>query len=341
MSGAFGVSPGPLVVTMGEPAGIGPELVGQAWLAGVRHGMPPFYCLADPVFLTKRLAAAGVDAPLALVTEAEEAEAAFPDGVPVIPLDRTVVSGEAGSPSVADAPAVLEAIERSVADVIAGQAAGVVTAPVQKEALYDAGFAFPGHTEFLGDLAVRHGLPARPVMMLASDALRVVPVTIHVPLVDVPRLLTTDLIVETAEIVARELTAKFGIAAPRLAVSGLNPHAGEGGRIGTEDRDVVAPAVERLRGLGIDAAGPQAADTLFHASARTGYDAAICMYHDQALIPIKTIAFEDAVNVTLGLPFVRTSPDHGTALSLAGTGRADPSSLIAAIRMAHAMAARS
>ncbi|WP_436641349.1 4-hydroxythreonine-4-phosphate dehydrogenase PdxA [Microbaculum sp. FT89] len=330
----------PLVVTMGEPAGVGPELIGLSWLA-LRAGPPcPFYCLADPDFLSSRLKSAGVPVPVITVECPDEVDAAFGEGIPVMRLESRVRAGTPGNPSTEDAPAVLEAIERAVTDVIDGRACGVVTAPVQKETLYDAGFAFPGHTEFLGDLARRRGLDAYPVMMIASDELRVVPVTVHVPIADVSRLLTEDLIVETSRIVARELTAKFGIAAPRLAVAGLNPHAGEGGRIGTEDRDVVAPAVAALVAEGIGAHGPQAADTLFHASARRSYDAAICMYHDQALIPIKTIAFDDAVNVTLGLPFVRTSPDHGTALSLAGTGKANPSSFVAAIRMAWRMSAR-
>jgi 4-hydroxythreonine-4-phosphate dehydrogenase len=229
---------------------------------------------------------------------------------------------------------VIESIDRATADVLNGRARALVTAPVQKEMLYEAGFRFPGHTEYLGEIASRTGNPSTPVMMLACDELRVVPVTIHVPLSAVPTLLTTNLIVETAEIVARELASRFRIASPRLAIAGLNPHAGEGARIGIEERDTIIPAVERLRARGIAATGPHPADAMFYPAARAGYDVAIAMYHDQALIPIKTIAFDRAVNVTLGLPFVRTSPDHGTALSLAGSGRADPSSFIAAIRMA-------
>ncbi len=334
----------PLAVTMGEPAGVGPELVAQSWFQ-IRHeraetAQTPFYCCCDPDFLSKRLSDAGFTIPLSIVQTAAEAVSVFTHGLPIVPLARGVVSGRAGSPSSADAAAVLESIERCVADVMSGQAGGVVTSPVQKETLYDAGFAFPGHTEFLGDLAERNGLEARPVMMLAAEELRVVPVTIHVPISAVPGLLTTEAIVTTGEIVARELVSKFGISNPRLVIAGLNPHAGEGGRIGFEDRDVVAPAVARLQALGIDARGPLAADTLFHAAARKTYDAALCMYHDQALIPIKTVAFDHAVNVTLGLPFIRTSPDHGTALSLAGTGEANPTSFIAAIAMAARMAAR-
>jgi len=330
----------PLAVTMGEPAGIGPELAAMAWKSVSDSANSAFYCLCDPAFLRARLKTAGIPAAVVEIATPDDAVDAFADGLPVLPLENPVLSGKAGAPDTADADAVLESIERAVSDVVAGRAGAVVTAPVQKETLYDAGFAFPGHTEFLGDLARRNGLPARPVMMIASDDLRVVPVTVHVPVSAVPGLLSTGLIVETGEIVAEELARKFGIAAPRIAVSGLNPHAGEGGRLGTEDSTVIAPAIERLRRAGVDGVGPLPADTMFHAEARTAYDAALCMYHDQALVPIKTIAFDRAVNVTLGLPFVRTSPDHGTALSLAGKGTARPASFIAAIRMAARMAAQ-
>ncbi len=330
----------PLAVTMGDPAGVGSELAAQAWLRRERDDLPVFFAVADPVFLERRIVEAGLAAPIKVIVGPADAHAAFGAALPVLPLDRSVASGLAGVPSVADAGAVVEAIERAVALVIGGDAAAVVTAPVHKETLYRAGFAFPGHTEFLGDLARRRGLAACPVMMLACPELRVVPATVHIPLAAVPAHLTTDLIVETGRIVAGDLKARFGLTAPRLAVAGLNPHAGEGGQIGTEDRDIIVPAIDRLVKSGIHASGPFAADTLFHRQARASYDAVIAMYHDQALIPIKTIAFDSAVNVTLGLPFVRTSPDHGTALTLAGSGRADPSSLIAAIAMAGTMAAR-
>jgi len=324
-------------VTLGEPAGIGAEVIGKAWASRDTARLPPFYALADPEFLDHRLRAAGLAVPLRPIDAISETEAIFDTALPVCPLRAPVRSGTAGTPSTDDAAAVLESIERAVGDVIAGDSRAVVTAPVQKETLYGAGFAFPGHTEFLGELAARHGLSARPVMMLASEDLRAVPVTIHVPLAAVPGLITTPLIVETGRIVAEGLRKHFRISQPRLAVAGLNPHAGEGAQIGLEDRDVIAPAIDRLRELGIDASGPYPADTMFHPAARAGYDAAIAMYHDQALIPIKTIAFDTAVNVTLGLPFVRTSPDHGTALSIAATGQANPSSLIEAIRMADRM----
>jgi 4-hydroxythreonine-4-phosphate dehydrogenase len=234
---------------------------------------------------------------------------------------------------------IVEAIDRAVDDVRQGKAAAMVTNPVNKLALRRGGFAYPGHTEYLGHLAERWtGEPAHPVMMIAGPDLRTVPVTIHLPLAEVPRLLNKDTIVATGRIVAAELEKRFGLPRPRIAVAGLNPHAGEHGTIGKEDDEIVRPAVEMLQSLGIDAIGPLPADTMFHAAARASYDAALCMYHDQALIPAKTLAFDEAVNVTLGLPFVRTSPDHGTAFDIAGSGRASPSSLMAALRLAAAMA---
>jgi 4-hydroxythreonine-4-phosphate dehydrogenase len=233
----------------------------------------------------------------------------------------------------------MASIRQAVADVVAGRASAVVTNPIAKSVLYRAGFRHPGHTEFLAELAASGGHTPQPVMMLWSPVLAVVPVTIHLPLRDAVTTLSTDLIVSTARILVADLKARFGLTAPRLAVTGLNPHAGEDGTLGTEDEDIVAPAVEILRAEGIAVRGPLPADTLFHDAARKTYDCAICMYHDQALIPIKTIAFDDAVNVTLGLPFTRTSPDHGTAFDIAGTGRANPASLIAALRLAARMAA--
>ena len=330
----------PLAVTMGDPAGVGPELSAQAWLRRERDDTPAFFVAADPDFLERRIAEAGLGVPVKAIETPADTHAVFGAALPVLPLGGAVPDGLAGVPSVADAAMVLASIEQAVDLVIEGDASAIVTSPVHKETLYRSGFAFPGHTEFLGDLANRRGLLARPVMMLACPELRVVPATVHVPLADVPGQLTTDLIVETCRIVARDLKSRFGLSAPRLAVAGLNPHAGEGGQIGTEDRDIIVPAIEQLVRSGIRASGPFAADTLFHRQARASYDAAIAMYHDQALIPIKTIAFDSAVNATLGLPFVRTSPDHGTALTLAGTGKADPSSLIAAIALADRMAAR-
>jgi len=244
-----------------------------------------------------------------------------------------------GQPDASSADAALASIRRAVADVQSGQASAVVTNPIAKSVLYQAGFRHPGHTEFLAELAATNGKAPQPVMMLWSPLLAVVPVTIHLSLREAINQLTTELIVDTTRIVSAGLNKSFGLARPRLALSGLNPHAGEDGSLGTEDKTIVAPAIDILRAEGLDVRGPLPADTMFHEAARKNYDCAICMYHDQALIPIKTLAFDDGVNVTLGLPFVRTSPDHGTAFDIAGTGRANPASLVAALRLADRMAA--
>jgi 4-hydroxythreonine-4-phosphate dehydrogenase len=328
----------PLALTLGEPAGIGPDLTLAIWRRRVELDLPAFYLIGDVDFLKRRAAALGLDVLLSVVTPAE-ANAAFERALPVVPLGLAVTAAP-GRPDANSAPAAIASIRRAVADVLAGQAAAIVTNPIAKNVLYRSGFAEPGHTEFLARLATEAtGKAWRPVMMLWSSELSVVPVTIHLPLKDVVAMLTTDLIVETGRIVARDLSARFGVTRPRIAVAGLNPHAGEDGALGTEDHDIVAPAVARLKAEGIDAIGPLPADTMFHERARATYDVAMCMYHDQALIPIKTLAFDNAVNVTLGLPFVRTSPDHGTAFDIAGTGRADPSSLVAALALAARLAA--
>jgi 4-hydroxythreonine-4-phosphate dehydrogenase len=252
----------------------------------------------------------------------------------VVPLAATEAAVP-GRPNPATARTTIKAIEAAVRLAQTGQVAGIVTNPIAKHVLYGAGFKHPGHTEYLAALSVPGGEPPpQPVMMLWSEELAVVPVTIHIPLRDVPAALTTRLIVDTGRIVARDLRDRFAVAAPRLAVAGLNPHAGENATLGTEDRDVIAPAVAQLRAQGILIEGPLPADTMFHAAARRSYDVALAMYHDQALVPIKTIAFDSAVNVTLGLPFIRTSPDHGTAFDIAGKGIARPDSLIAALRLA-------
>ena len=323
----------PLALTLGEPAGIGPDITFAAWLKRADLALPPFYLLADPEFVERRARLLDLRVPVSVV-EPEGATNAFATTLPVVALDEKVTA-EPGHPDASSAPAAIASIRRAVADVFAGRAHAVVTNPVAKAVLYRTGFAEPGHTEFLARLAHEHtGRAAHPVMMLWAPELAVVPVTIHLPVRDVPGRLTTTLIVDTGRIVARDLRERFGIARPRLALAGLNPHAGEDGTIGGEDRAVVAPAVEQLRAEGIDARGPLAADTMFHDAARSSYDAALAMYHDQALIPIKTLAFYHAVNVTLGLPFVRTSPDHGTAFDIAGTGKASPASLIAALKLA-------
>jgi 4-hydroxythreonine-4-phosphate dehydrogenase len=326
----------PLALTFGEPAGIGPDITIKAWLRRNELKLPPFYLLGDPDFLGQRAKALGLNLRLARVRP-EDAGDAFADALPVVATGHPATA-QAGTPDGNSAEAAMSSIRQAVADVIAGRASAVVTNPIAKNVLYRAGFRHPGHTEYLAELAATENHTPQPAMMLWSPALVVVPVTIHVALRDALARLSSDLIVTTARIVVAALKARFGLANPRLAVSGLNPHAGEDGSLGSEDKTIVAPAVEILRGEGIEIRGPLPADTMFHAAARQTYDCAICMYHDQALIPIKTLAFEDAVNVTLGLPFIRTSPDHGTAFDIAGTGKANPSSLIAAIRLAARMA---
>lgn len=317
--------PAPLALTMGEPAGIGPEITVAAWKA-VRAAGPAFFLVGDPALLA--------GAPVAEIDGPEQAAAAFPDAIPVLPLPLAAPAVP-GRLDPANAPAVIAAIARAVALAKDGRAGAVVTNPIQKSVLTAAGFPHPGHTEFLGELA---GVARVPVMMLACPGLRVVPVTIHVSLKRAAAELTTEAIVEQGRIVAAALRRDFGIAQPRLVVAGLNPHAGEDGTMGREDIEIVAPAVAALRAEGIAARGPLPADTLFTPRARAGYDCALCMYHDQALIPVKTLDMDGGVNVTLGLSIVRTSPDHGTALDIAGKGLADPGSLIAALRMAGGMA---
>jgi 4-hydroxythreonine-4-phosphate dehydrogenase len=327
----------PLALTLGEPAGIGPDLALAIWDRRIELDIPRFYIVADADFLRRRAARLGLRVPIAVVTAAS-AGATFPSALPVVALD-VAVTAKAGCPDQSSAPAAIAAIRRAVTDVLAGAAAAIVTNPVAKNVLYNWGFAEPGHTEFLAKLVQEAtGKSLRPVMMLWSPKLAVVPVTIHLPLKEIFQQLSTELVVETGRIVARDLTVRFRIPRPRLAVAGLNPHAGENGALGEEDRAIVAPAVAQLVAEGIDARGPLPADSLFHKQARASYDAALCMYHDQALIPIKTLAFDHAVNVTLGLPFVRTSPDHGTAFDIAGTGRADATSLVAALRLAARLA---
>lgn len=327
-------TPLPLAVTMGEPAGIGGEIVLKAWSARASESVPPFVVLDDPDRLSRLAAAIGLTVPVRAVASASAAVAAFADALPVLP-QALAAAVEPGRPDPANGAAVIASIDRAVDLVRSGQAAAVVTNPIQKSALYAAGFRHPGHTEYLAHLA---GLAEEPVMMLAAQDLRVVPVTIHVSLREAVESLTTGAILHAGRVTAAALARDFGIARPRLAVAALNPHAGEGGSMGREEIDIIAPAVAALRAEGIDASGPRPSDTLFHAAARSGFDAALCMYHDQALIPLKTIDFDSGVNVTLGLPFVRTSPDHGTALDIAGTGRAGASSLAAAMKMADRMA---
>ncbi len=327
MSAAGETPRAPLALTMGDPAGIGGEIAVAAWRA-LRGSGPAFFCLDDP----GRLRALGAD--VAEIAAPGDAAAAFAQALPVLP-EPLLAPAPPGRPDPANAACVLRAIERAVGFARSGAAAGVVTNPINKKALQDgAAFAFPGHTEFLGHL----GGVARPVMMLAAPGLRVVPVTIHLSLRDAIETLSGALVEETARVTVQGLRRDFGIASPRLAVSGLNPHAGEGGAMGREEIAIIAPALARLRAEGLGVAGPLPADTMFHPAARARYDAALCMTHDQALIPIKTLDFERGVNVTLGLPFIRTSPDHGTAYDIAGSGLASPTSLIEALKLARAMA---
>jgi 4-hydroxythreonine-4-phosphate dehydrogenase len=326
-----------LALTSGEPAGIGPDIALAAWLRRSELDLPPFYLLGDRAFFAARAKLLGLSVDFTDTTP-EEAGAAFGKALPVVATGATATA-RPGQPDDSSANAALASIRSAVGHVRSGRAGAVVTNPIAKSVLYRAGFRHPGHTEYLAELAADGGRAPQPVMMLWSPALAVVPVTIHLSLREAVARLTSELIVTTARITVADMKAHFGLPRPRLAISGLNPHAGEDGSLGSEDIDIVAPAVEALRKEGIDARGPLPADTMFHAAARKTYDCAVCMYHDQALIPIKTIAFEDAVNVTLGLPFIRTSPDHGTAFDIAGTGKANPSSLAAALRLAARMAA--
>lgn len=327
----------PVVLTIGEPAGIGPDLALALWVRRAELDVPAFLLIGDPELLAARARLLGLDIPL-VESEPARVQAQFPGALPIQPVGIASRCAP-GKPDAASAPLARAAIDRAVELVRAGAAGAVVTNPIAKSVMQRAGFAFPGHTEYLAHLAGDGSAAApRPVMLIWCEELAVVPVTIHVPLADVPRLLNSELIVETGCIVARDLAARFGIAKPRIAVCGLNPHAGEGGMLGREEQTVIRPAIERLQAQGIAASGPYPADTLFHAAARIRYDVALGMFHDQVLGPIKALAFERAVNVTLGLPFVRTSPDHGTAFDLAGTGRANPSSLLAALKLARRLA---
>ncbi|MEM8842629.1 MAG: 4-hydroxythreonine-4-phosphate dehydrogenase PdxA [Pseudomonadota bacterium] len=317
----------PLALSMGDPSGIGPEIAAKLWHD--RAGGASFFLIGDPALFT------GI-VPVVEISGPADALGVFDRALPVLPL-RLKAPAHPGEPSPANAACTIEAIRRGADLASSGQASALVTNPINKKALYDgAGFTFPGHTEYLAEL----GGVERSVMMLAGPSLRVVPVTIHIPLAEVPRRLEQHDIVETAIITAHSLVRDFGIDAPRLALAGLNPHAGEGGAMGREEIETIVPAVEEIRHAGIDVVGPLPADTMFHAAARQRYDAALTMYHDQGLIPIKALDFDQGVNVTLGLPFVRTSPDHGTAYDIAGKGIADPTSLRAAMMMAAQMAER-
>jgi 4-hydroxythreonine-4-phosphate dehydrogenase len=323
----------PLVLTCGEPAGVAPEITAKAWEALRGDRSQAFFLLGDAGYWQAR----NPGLPLAPIAGPAEAPALFPSALPV--LHRPLASApQPGVIAAGTAPQVIAAIDEAVDMAFAGTVSGIVTNPIQKDALYGAGFRHQGHTDYLAHLSARHGKPVQEVMMLVAEDLRAIPVTVHIPLKDVPRALTQEAIISQAHVTARDLKRYFGIARPRLAFTGLNPHAGENGSMGREEIEIIRPALDVLRRDGLDVSGPLSADTAFHAEARAGYDAILCMYHDQALIPVKTLDFHGGINVSLGLPFIRTSPDHGTALGIAGKGIANPKSLIAAIRLAARMA---
>lgn len=326
----------PLAVSLGDPAGVGPELICEAWARRESERLPPFFAVGGAGVLGAASATRGLSVPVRLVGDPAEAAAAFTTALPVV--GHSDGDYRPGSPDHAGAALALRSLGVATGLAVSREASGVVTGPVAKWRLAEVGFDFPGQTEFV---AYACGTAAEDaVMMLAGPSLRTVPLTVHVALADVPRLLTVDLITRRARAVAAALREDFGIARPRLALTGLNPHAGEDGRMGREEIETIAPAIAALRDEGIDASGPHPADSLFAPRARESYDVAIAMYHDQALVPLKALDFDNGVNVTLGLPVVRTSPDHGTAFAIAGKGIADPGAMIAAVRMAGEIAAR-
>lgn len=322
----------PLAISMGEPAGIGPDLILQLYAQRAEYDLPPFVVMGSMAFLAARARRLGLSINFAQ-TGVNEATGQFPVALPVCHIEG-LVPDRPGETSPLSGKVVMESIARAVAETLSGACRGMVTGPIHKAALYTAGFRYPGHTEYIASLCANGGPAPMPVMMMAHEDLRVVPLTIHVPLRDVPGLVTAKLIRDTVKIVEHDLRTRFGVEEPRLAVTGLNPHAGESGSIGLEDRDIILPTIIDLQHDGTRVDGPISADTIFHLPNWKKYDAVIAMYHDQALIPIKTVAFDQGVNVTLGLPLVRTSPDHGTAFELVGTGKASVSSMLAAIRLA-------
>ncbi len=324
----------PIAITMGEPSGIGGELTIKAWQSRAVENLPAFFALDDPDHLKAINSAIQIQE----ISDPAEALDVFDEALPVLPL-KLNKPAKLGSLNPINGVCVMKSIEQAVEYCLKGEARALVTNPIHKAALYEAGFQHPGHTEFLAALCAKgKKIDITPIMMLAAKELRVVPLTVHIPIKDVPRAITQDLIIEKATIIHHALQSDFKIASPRIAVAGLNPHAGEAGKIGVEDQEVIMPAIEKLKAKGLNISGPYPADTMFHAEARVGYDIALGMYHDQALIPLKTLDFHGGVNVTLGLPIVRTSPDHGTALDIAGQGIANPQSFINAIKMADEIA---
>lgn len=328
----------PLIVTMGEAAGVGPDIIIKAWLKRHECCLPEFYVIGDADFIKTRASHFEAKIETAYIDKNEHVSQIFSSQLPVwhTPLPLTI---EAGSVSSASANYTIDLITQAVTHIRKGYASGLVTSPIHKATLYGAGFNYPGHTEFLASLSNKvFAKEVQPVMMLASDELKVVPATIHIALSEVADALSKDLLIKTTKILSQDLTRLFGIESPRIIMTGLNPHAGEEGAMGREEIEIIAPAIKQLRDNNISVNGPYSADSCFHKSARKEYDAVIAMYHDQALIPFKTLYFDEGVNVTLGLPFVRTSPDHGTALDIAGSGKACPESFIAALRLAADMA---
>jgi 4-hydroxythreonine-4-phosphate dehydrogenase len=327
----------PIAISMGEPAGVGPDLILALYDERERHALPPFIVVGNLGFLAARARRLGLNINFT-ATNAQGAAAAFAGALPVLHIDG-LVPDKPGETSALSGRVVMECIQRAVTETLSGNSRAMVTAPIHKAALYSAGFKYPGHTEYIAALCANGGTPQQPVMMMAHDDLRAVPLTIHVPLHEVPALITGKLIRDTATIVEHDLRTRFGIEEPHIAVTGLNPHAGEAGTIGTEDRDIILPAVIDLQHRGMQIEGPFAADSVFHLPRWRTFDAVIAMYHDQALIPIKTVAFDEGVNITLGLPIVRTSPDHGTAFDVAGSGKASITSMLAALQMADRLTA--
>lgn len=327
----------PLAVSMGEPAGVGPDIVLALYAERQANGLSPFIVYGQAAFLRNRAARLGLDVEIDTATP-ETAVALFPAALPVVEVEG-LLPDKPGAPTPVSATAVQNAIAEAVRATLAGACRGLVTAPIHKAVLYTSGFRYPGHTEYLAALCANGSPPRQPVMMLVHGDLRAVPLTVHVPLAQVPGLVTAELIINTVRTVVHDLKTRFGIAEPRIAVSGLNPHAGEGGGIGMEELEVIGPAIAELKFENFDVEGPLPADTLFYPPHWRRYHAVIAMYHDQALIPVKTVAFDKAVNITLGLPIVRTSPDHGTAFDLAGTGKASTASFLAALRLADRLTA--
>jgi 4-hydroxythreonine-4-phosphate dehydrogenase len=328
----------PLAASMGEPAGVGPDLLLRAFVDRASNGVSPFLVYGQANFLRSRAQRLGLAVEIRPATPATAA-AVFADALPVFEVGG-LVPDKPGEATPVSSQFVIGAIAEAAKATLGGACRGLVTAPIHKGVLYTAGFKYPGHTEYLAALCANGGEPKHPVMMLLHGDLRAVPLTVHVPLAEVPGLVTKELIVSTGRTVAHDLKTRFGIARPKLGIAGLNPHAGENGGIGREELDIIAPAVAELVFEGFDAEGPFPADTLFYPPHWRRYHAVIAMYHDQALIPIKTVAFDKAVNLTMGLPIVRTSPDHGTAFDLAGTGKASAASLTAALRLADRLTAQ-